>query len=290
MKSFSILIGISLSAMAIASPFQLKGSYFFRGGEKTPVKFNLSWVEKEGRVTGFYSDNRFTDRTVVNGFASDNGRTFEIILPQVDGGVKSFSMLTSSAGASETGKEIPLQIVTRDLKGNPLSTAKFNAQFVEITSGDQNSQAQTQEAKPCSDGFGEMSGYCGRYGGMLTEEFDSGRVCDFLTQKNIRLEVDNDANVIFHTEQPQDRHATQDHLIGRIPSDASSRTVDLMSRHCRPLPGTNFPGDDCKRINLIGTFTNRNGNLHFNGTYSIIDEKNDRSCRYSMTMDRVERI
>jgi hypothetical protein len=177
--------------------------------------------------------------------------------------------------------------VTRDRKGNPLSTKKFNAQFVDITS---RSEAQAQEERPCSEGFGQMSGYCGRYGGMLTEEFDSGRVCDFLSRKDIRLEVDNEANVIFHTERPQERFASQDHLIGRIPSDTSSRTVDLMSRHCRPLPGTNFPGDDCKRINLIGTFTNRNGNPHFTGTYSIIDEKNDRSCRYSMTMDRVERI
>ncbi len=288
MKGISILIGLCLSSFALASPFQLKGSFALLEGEKNPVSFNLRWVEKDGKVTGFYSDNRFTGRAPVNGLVSDNGRTFEIIFPQVDGGVKSFSVLASSAGASETGKQIPLQLVTRDVKGNPLSTKKFNAQFVEISSSQ--NRAQAQEERPCTDGFGQLSGYCGRYGGMLTEEFDSGRVCDFLTRKNVRLEVDNEANVIFHTEQPQDRHSTQDHLIGRIPSDVSSRTVDLMSRHCRPLPGTNFPGDDCKRINLIGTFTNRNGNPHFSGTYSIIDEKNEKSCRYSMTMDRVERI
>ncbi len=276
-----------LSLPALASPFQLKGSYFFRGGEKKPVNFNLRWVERNGRVTGFYSDNRFTDRTAVTGFATDHGRTFEIILSQADGGVKSFSLLTSSAGTEETGKTVPLQLVTRDEKGNPLSTAKFQAQFTEITSRE---TAQAQEARPCSDGFGELAGYCGQYGGMVSEEFDTNRMCDFVTTKDVRLEVDNDANIIFHTKTPGDRHSSEDHLIGRLPSDTASRSVDVMSRHCRPLPGTNFPGDDCKRLNLIGTFASRNGTPHFTGTYSIIDEKNDRSCRYSMTMDLVNRI
>lgn len=288
MKTIFLLASFILSLTVSASPFQLKGSYFFRNGEKKPVSFNLRWIEKEGRITGFYSDDRFTERAAVTGVSTDNGRTFEIILPQANAGLKSFSLLTSSVTASDTGKQIPLQLVTRDLKGNPLTTAKFEAQFTEITP--KGEAAQAQQARPCTDGFGEMEGYCGRYGGMISEEFDSGRLCDFLTTKNLRLEVDNEANVIFHTDQPDDRHVSQDHLIGRIPSDTPSRSVDIMSRHCRPLPGTNFPGDDCKRINLIGTFMTRNGNPHFIGTYSIIDEKSDRSCRYSMTFDRMERI
>ncbi len=287
MKTF-FLLGLSLlSLQAFAAPYQLKGSYFFRGGEKNPVNFNLRWVEKNGRVTGFYSDNRFTERSAVTGMASDHGRNFDIVLPQADGGVKSFSLLTSSAGSSETGKNVPLQLVSRDEKGNPLTTAKFEAQFTEITPRE---TAQAQEAQPCSEGFGELAGYCGQYGGMISEEFDSNKMCDFVTIKDVHLEMDNEANIIFHTVGPGDRRATEDHLIGRIPSGSSSRSVDIMSRHCRPLPGTNFPGDDCKRINLIGTFASRNGNPHFTGTYSIIDEKSDRSCRYSMTMDRVNRI
>lgn len=288
MKIILLLASLVISLPVLSTTFKLKGSYHFRNGEKNPVSFNLRWVEKEGKITGFYSDNRFTDQALVTGVTTDNGRTFEIILPQANSGLKSFSLLTSSVTASDTGKQIPLQLVTRDVKGNPLTTAKFQAQFTEITS--RSDSVQAQEARPCTEGFGEMAGYCGRYGGMVSEDFDSGRVCDFLTTKNLRLEVDNEANVIFHTDQPGERHVSQDHLIGRIPSDSSSRTVDLMSRHCRPLPGTNFPGDDCKRINLIGTFVKRNGNPHFTGTYSIIDEKNDRSCRYSMTFDRIERI
>ncbi len=288
MKYFLFLLfSFTFTVQVFASPFQLKGSYHFRNGEKHPVEFSLKWVEREGKLTGFYSDNRFTERTAVTGIATDNGRIFEIVLPSTDGDVKSFSLLTSSVGPSETGKSIPLQLVTRDAKGNPLSTAKFPAQYTEITPRE---EVQAQEARPCTDGFGQLSGYCGHYGGMLSEEFDSGGLCDFMTAKDVRLEIDNAANVIFHTEQPSDRHSSQDHLIGRLPSDAASRTVDLMSRHCRPLPGTNFPGDDCKRVNLIGSFSMRNGNPHFNGTYSIVDEKNERSCRYSMTMDRVDRI
>ncbi len=287
MKTILVLVLSLFTLHSIAAPYQLKGSFFFRGSEKEPVNFNLKWVEKNGRVTGFYSDNRFTDRSAVTGNVTDHGRTFDVFLPQADGGVKSFSILTSSAGSSETGKNVPLQIVTRDGKGNPLTTAKFEAQFTEITPRE---TAQAQEAEPCTEGFGELAGYCGQYGGMVSEEFDSGRMCDLVTLKEVRLEVDNEANIIFHTESPGDRNAREDHLIGRLPSDMNSKTVDLMSRHCRPLPGTTFPGDDCKRLNLIGTFTSRNGSPHFTGTYSIIDEKNDRSCRYSMTMDRINRI
>jgi hypothetical protein len=287
MKCLSFLIGLTLSTLAAAAPYQLKGAYYFHQGDKNPVSFNLKWVEKDGKVTGLYSDNRFTDEALVKGRSSDTGRTFEIVLPVEKSGVKSFLLLTSSAGPKETGKSIPLQIVTRDMNGNPLQTARFEAQFSEQTS---RSEAQAQEARPCTEGFGELSGFCGRYGGMLTEEYDSGKECDFVTEKNVRLEMDNEANVIFHTNHPQERYSSEDHLIGRIPSDTQTKTVDLMSRQCRPLPGTNFPGDDCKRLNLIGTFTSRNGHPHFNGTYSIIDEKNDKSCRYSMTMDLVDRI
>ncbi len=287
MKTLILLTFAFASLHSVAAPYQLKGAFFFRGSEKTPVNFNLRWVEKNGRLTGFYSDNRFTERSAVTGFATDHGRTFDIVLSQADGGVKSFSLLTSSAQSSETGKNIPLQIVTRDAKGNPLTSAKFEAQFTEITPRE---TAQAQEAEPCSEGFGQLAGFCGQYGGMVSEEFDSNRMCDLVTLKDVRLEVDNEANIIFHTQSPGDRSAREDHLIGRLPSDMSSRTVDLMSRHCRPLPGTTFPGEDCKRLNLIGTFTSRNGSPHFTGTYSIIDEKSDRSCRYSMTMDRVNRI
>lgn len=286
MKYFLFLLCLPLSVLA--TPYQLKGSFLLQRGEKRPVNFSIRWVEKEGQVTGFYSDSKFTQRALVTGLSTDNGRTFEIIFPRATGEVKSLTILSASTGSSEKGKKIPLEMISRDKEGNPLTTVKFQAQFSEITSP--RGQRQAQEARPCSEGFGEIAGYCGLYGGMLSEEFNSGKVCNFLDTKNIRLELDNDANVIFHTESPTDRSAREDHLIGRIPSGANSRKVDLMSRHCRPLPGTNFPGDDCKRLNLIGTFSERNGNPHFSGTYMIIDEKNDKSCRYSMTMDRVNRL
>lgn len=288
MKSILPFLILCVPALAFASPYQLKGSYFFRSGDKTPVTFNIRWVEKDGKVTGFYSDDRFAERATVDGLVTDNGRIFEIVLPREQNGVKTFSLLSSSAGPEKSGNSIPLQITSRDMSGNPLTSAKFNARFMQVVPGEQSAQAQ--EARPCTDGFGEMSGYCGRYGGMVSEEYDSARLCDFMSSKDLRLEVDNEANIIFHTSQPEDKHVTQDHLIGRIPSETPTRSVDIMSRHCRPLPGTTFPGDDCKRINLIGTFTNRNGTPHFTGTYTIIDEKNDKSCRYSMTLDRVERI
>lgn len=287
MKTLLSLFILSLPVMTLASPYQLKGSYFFRKNDKTPVNFNVRWVEKNGQLTGFYSDDRFAERAAVDGMVTDNGRMFEVVLPRETGGVKTLSFLTSSAGKESSGKSIPLQLVTRDMTGNPLTTAKFNAQFVEVISPE---TKQAQEARPCSEGFGEMAGYCGRYGGMVSELQDAGRMCDFMSSKDLRLEVDNEANIIFHTSQPDDRHVTQDHLVGRIPSETPTRSVDIMSRHCRPLPGTTFPGDDCKRINLVGTFTSQNGTPHFSGTYTIIDEKNDKSCRYSMTLDRVERI
>lgn len=291
MKTLLSLVLLSLPALSFASPYQLKGAYYFKSGDKTPVNFNVRWVEKDGQVTGFYSDDRFAERATVNGMVTDNGRMFEAVLPRENGGVKTLSFLTSSAGAESSGKSIPLQLVARDMTGNPLSTAKFNADFIQVISPDTNSRtAQAEEERPCSDGFGEMAGYCGKYGGMISELKDDNKLCDFMGSKDLRVEVDNEANIIFHTAQPDDRHMSQDHLVGRIPSSTPTRSVDIMSRHCRPLPGTTFPGDDCKTVNLVGTFTNQSGTPHFTGTYTITDEKNDRSCQYSMTLDRVERI
>lgn len=288
MKFLSVLFLSFFTTIASATPYKLEGSFFADKDQKAPVSFNLEWTEKEDQIAGFYSDNHFAPRAPVRGLVTEYGRTFEILLPNDKRGVKSISLLTASVGAKKTGTSIPLQMVTRDERGNPLKTARLSVQFMDITPRSDTRQAE--EERPCGEGLGDLAGYCGRYGGMIAEEFDSARMCDFMTPKDVRLELDNEANVIFHVSQPGDKHMSQDHLIGRVPSSAPSRTVDLMSRHCRPLPGTNFPGEDCKRLNLIGTFSMRNGEPHFTGTYSIINEKNDRSCRYSMTLDRVETI
>ncbi len=287
MKKILLCALFLLSKSLFAAPYQLKGSFFYKAGEKTPVSFNLRWVEQNGRAIGFYSDNRFTERSAMTGVVTDHGRTFEIVLARADRGVKSFSFLTSSAEAEAIGKNMPIQMVTRDDQGNPLSAAKFEAKLTEIKPQE---TAQAEEAPPCTEGFGQLEGVCGLYGGMVSEETDTNKMCELDTPQNLRLEVDNQANVILHTSAPGDRNGVNDHLIGRIPSDTESKSVDLMSRHCKPLSGTRFPGGNCKRLNLMGRFNSRNGTEHFIGTYSIIDEKTDRSCRYSMSMDLVNRI
>lgn len=289
MKTVLIFILLSAQIPAWASTLQLRGAFFPKASEKKSVSFRLRWVEEDGKLTGFYSDDRFSQRAPVTGLVTDSGRTFEILLPRTQEGIKSFSLLSSSIGSRDTATTIPVELVARDERGNPLRSARFDAQF-SVETPRPARRLQAQEERPCTGGFGELSGYCGRYGGMISELQDSGQLCDFMTYKDVRLELDNEANVIFHTAQPDDKHFTQDHLIGRVPSETATRSVDLMSRHCRPLPGTNFPGDDCKRVNLVGVFTSRDGTPHFSGTYTIIDERTEKSCRYSLTLDRVQRI
>ena len=76
------------------------------------------------------------------------------------------------------------------------------------------------------------------------------------------------------------------HRVGRIFVDPNSTRIDLISRVCRPLNGTSFGGDDCKRLNLAGTFNIVKEGKHFSGRYTILDEKTNESCRYSLSMNQ----
>jgi hypothetical protein len=101
----------------------------------------------------------------------------------------------------------------------------------------------------------------------------------------LRLELDNDANMILHLTSYPNIVGAPAHYLGRVPSDPGSNRVELLQRSCRPLPGTSFPGDTCQRQHLRGTFSTERNTRHFSGSYIITDEATNERCRYGFSLD-----
>jgi hypothetical protein len=178
---------------------------------------------------------------------------------------------------------IPVSVVLRDENGKPVNTNSIEVNFVVMPA---RRVAQRQEASGCQEGFGVLAGFCGMYSGMLTEEMDANKKCDLLAFSNSRLILDENAEMGLALGELSEIVNPPIHRIGRIFTDPESMRVDLTSRSCRPLMGTTFNGDDCKRMNLVGEFSFEKNVKHFLGYYSIINEKTNELCRYRLSMDQ----
>jgi hypothetical protein len=274
-----ILVSFNLFAQD-AFQYQLKGSYKLKSSDKKAIDYTLRWSENKGKITGDYSDNFFIDSASVKGDQGDMGRNFIVELPSIKSGVKSITLLSSEAKSDRTGTSVPVSIVTRDRRGNPLTTTKGNSNFVTLYS-----VAQKQEERPCQEGFGALSGYCGIYEGLISEFQDKRNKCNLLFASAVRLELTNDQTLILHLGDVNDLVNIPYHVIGRLPSNPEGTAIDVMSRSCRPLQGVNAPGDACKQLNLTGTFSIEGANRHFAGAYSIKEEGTNNLCQYTLSMD-----
>lgn len=282
LKLYIFLALLSFSSATLAKEFQLKGSFKLDSSSKRPVAFTLSWEEDKNLMKGIYQDDYFTKEGKVRGIKSNTGRTFTVTFPENKKGVTSLTLLSSQAGTTLSGTTIPVSIITRDQLGNPLTNAEINSQFAEISPR----VAQKQEETPCREGFGALAGHCGVYEGLITEEVDRGNQCNLLFADAIRLELNSMGDMTLYLGEVNEVASVPIHNIGRIPSNPESTAIDVLSRSCRPLPGTTFPGDNCKRLHLIGRFTTEDVTRHFTGVYSIIDELTNNTCRYSISLDR----
>ena len=271
-----------LSSLAFAKEFQLKGSFKLDSSEKRVVAFTLNWEEENNFLKGTYRDDYFTKKGKVSGIKSNTGRTFMVTLPENKKGVTSLTLLSSQAGAALSGTTIPVSIITRDQQGNPLTNTETNSQFVEVSQR----VVQRQEEALCREGFGELTGHCGVYQGLITEEVDRGNQCNLLFADAIRLELNTMGDITLYLGEVNEVVSVPVHNISRIPSNPETTSIDVLGRSCRPLPGTTFPGDNCKRLHLIGKFTTEDVNRHFTGVYSITDELTNNTCRYSLSLDR----
>lgn len=281
---FLFLFALSFNSFSQnAFQYQFKGTYKLKTSDKKPIEYTLRWSEKEGKISGEYSDNFFINTASVKGDQGDLGRNFIVELPAIKDGVKSITFLTSKVKAESTGTTVPISIVTRDRRGNPLTTSKGNTSFVTLYS-----VAQRQEERPCQEGLGVLGGYCGMYSGLISEVQDRRNRCNLLFADTVKLELQPDAMVVLHIGSADELLNSPVHEVGRVPSNPESPVVDIMSRTCRPLEGVNSSGDTCKELNLRGEFSTVGERKHFKGIYSIKEENTNNLCRYSLSMDIME--
>lgn len=277
MKILTIIcLFCSLHLFAQEQEYQLKGSI----GSHDP--FTLKWTEKDGKALGTFSDNLYAESAVARGISGDLGRLFIVTFPEEINGVRTITFLGSDLKGDKGSALIPLTIVLRDDTGKPISSAIIEANLTGMT----NVQIAQRQEEKCHDGFGALAGYCGVYSGMLVEEADSRNKCSLLNFNNSRFVLDENAEVGLSLGEISGIVNPPIHRIGRVFTDTDSTSVDLLSRNCKSLPGTNFNGDDCKRLHIHGVFSSTSKVKHFMGKYTITDEKTNEFCRYGLSMDQ----
>ncbi len=147
-------------------------------------------------------------------------------------------------------------------------------------------QKQAQVESICTEGMGELAGFCGIYAGLLAEEQDPRNRCNLLFADAVKLELAADSTVILHLGEVNELISTPGHVIGRLPVNPQKRTVYLISRICSPLSGFNSSSGTCKILHLTGGFSRERDRVHFAGSYTIREERTNNSCRYGLSMDR----
>lgn len=265
--------------------YELKGSYKLESSVKKPVKFSLRWSEENGDIVGTYSDDHFARFAEVSGEGSYLGRTFIVKFPEEKRGVRSIIILSSVARKPKTGTTVPISVITRDIKGNPLTTVEARTAFNVLS---RQTVAQLQEENACADGFGALSGFCGIYAGLLAEESDRRNRCNLLFADAARLELTEAGMVYLHLGEVNEIINTPGHAIGRIPVNPENTSIDLLTRVCGPLSGVNSSSTTCKRMHLLGDFDIEGNDREFTGTYTISEEDSNMECRYSLSMDRLQ--
>jgi hypothetical protein len=284
---FVFLFFVFFSNLVFAQTYQylLKGDMKVDPSRKEQVSYTVRWSEENGRIDGIYSDNFFAKSARVTGESNELGRTFIVKFPEEKGGVNSMTILASLAKSSSTAVALPVSFITRDKLGNPLATLKSDSQFSTTTT---QAVAQRQEDTACTQGFGALTGYCGEYAGMISEDQDRRNRCNLLFSDAVRLELSPDATIMLHFGEDHEFISTPGHSIGRIPFNTMKNSVDIMSRVCGPLSGVNSSSDSCKVLHLRGDFRIVSKMKHFNGTYTISEEGTNNVCRYSLSMDKTE--
>lgn len=285
----SIFITLSLlfSSLAFAQiktnyAYKLDGTYMLESSVIRPVKFSLRWNEKDGKIDGIYLDNYFTRTTDIRGSARDSGRSFTVPLEAPVKGVKTIHILSGHTAQADSATTVPMSIITRDIKGNPLTTVESEGQIISLAHREELMQEQEAE---CEEGFGKLAGYCGLYGGMISQNIIPGQECNLLRSNAVRLELTTDGEFLLHLDRNPVVVNRPAHYIGRIGFNPQSNGVDVLSRSCRPLADVNFPGDNCKILNLVGTLSRKGNDRHFEGSYVITDEATKRSCKYNLSLD-----
>lgn len=281
-KLFFILLFFTLSAGGQAKPqYELRGIYLLKNSH--PVEYGLTWTETKGNVEGEYRDNYFAPSARVKGTSGKHGRSFTVTLNEKVRGAKTINLLTAMPSQNSGAFTLPVSVVVRDGDGTPLSSFTADAKFYQQKT---NRIAQEQEALgTCEDGFGELAGFCGYYSGMVSEDQDRTNSCDLSSGGSPVLELSTEGELRLHLGPTPSLVTRPLHDIGRVPVNPGVPEVDILSRKCRPLPGINWDNDACKILNMRGVFSRTKKSMHFGGTYTITNEKTNRTCMYQLSLD-----
>lgn len=276
-----LLLLFPWSAYAQTGIYQYQMDGTFQGRlppdfRQVEVTFSMAWREMNGRIEGTYRDNLFTINTPVTGTSGMNGRIFTVDFPRVVQGVSSLSITTNLTNL-QSGTA-PVMIVMMDPSAN--SSGQYNASAaIFVFSG-----ARPAESN-CDVGFGALTEYCGLYAGAIQEISDSSARCN-LPAYGFRLELNTDAKFNLYFYYSDSTIGIPEHELNSLPTPPLSPTVNLTTRHCGTLVGTNFDTENCQALRLEGRFEENAGQRSFRGSYQITDEITKESCQYELVLER----
>lgn len=281
MKSWMLILILFFSTNTFAFQYELSGSLGKDPKTQKEISFSMNWSELNGVCRGTYEDQSYIGSGILRGVNSASGRLFVITSRGLDKNIRTMILASSNLKIDKGEASVPISFTIRDDQGNPLGTKISSAKLI---SGSVSSKTAQLQEEPCQDGFGELAGFCGVYSGLVSETSDSQNRCDLLSSSKVKLVLDENGELGLVLGDISEILQTPIHRIGRIFINPSSRRVDLLTRSCRELIGTRFDKDDCKRLNIQGVFSLFQNSRHFVGQYSIVDEKTNQSCTYSLTL------
>lgn len=284
--SLILMIFAAFSALAQNFQYRTQGSYQITPtlNEPTTINYVLNWNETSTDIQGVYQDNLFTRNVpmTMTGTIGEDGRTFNVILPEPLLNVKQIRLVTPQTGS--VSGTITMQSTTLNSIGAVQNTQNGSSLMTVLPTATLG--GETPDADGCTIGFGSLTGLCGLYGGVFNEVTDSRNRCDILSGGETRMDFGLDTSFRMVLNYIPGGATPQVHNIGALLPSPTASSINVTSRFCGPLPGTTFIPLNCKQLNLSGVFVPQVGGVNFTGTYLITDEVTAESCSYSMSLNR----
>jgi hypothetical protein len=271
---FAFFMGLNVQAQNLG-PNRAQGTFITdtQALNPTAINFELEWYENGSQLKGTYKDNYYTNEISINGTSQDSGKIFNVIFPNQTLGVKSLTFVAPQQ--KNFNGNLPMSVTARDENGSSVNNANFSA----LVSS--NSSANFS-AVPCTEGFGELTGFCGLYGGLVSEIFDTNNRCILTNFGDIRLEITTDKQINVYVNYLNDLNGIPMHRLGTLPDEPLSAVNQTLS-NCGPLPGTDMD-QGCQQMALTGSFQNAGATKVFNGRYTITDSTTSDSCSYDLSL------
>lgn len=278
-----LLLLLTFSSFSFAQSYRMTGNFTLLGSSFSPISstYTLQWTETNGFIEGRYTDNVFATNAGVTGTIINERRTFQVVLPTPDPrrGVKSLVFETTAIGGMHPTASV--SVLSKDINGAPIEStivlSNINPDYTRVM------QAQQASTRQCSTGFGALTGFCGLYGGNMSEVTDTGNLCQLT---GTRLELANDGELSFFFNYNGSLRGIPEHEFGSLLGTPLTQNINTTVRHCGALPGTNLNSIGCQTLRLVGSFQDYGTFKNFSGTYDIQDEVTGNTCSFSMTLVR----